>query len=140
MIDVNKITPEVVKKAVSHLNTGKSDPTFLFSSECLINAPDILYEHLANVYKIFLIHGHVSLVLLLSTLVPLIKDRPSLADKSTPISPFSLSKISVGIGPSSPQTSPSPISASAICDNGAKSPDAPNEPIRGTTGITPLFR
>ena len=32
------------------------------------------------------------------------------------------------------------ISASAICDKGAKSPDAPKEPMRGTTGIISRFR
>ena len=38
-------------------------------------APDILYHHLAEVIKSFLVHGHVSQHLLLATLVPLVKDK-----------------------------------------------------------------
>ena len=38
-----------------------------------------MFEHLSNIIKAFLIHGHVSVVLLLSTLVPLIKNK--LGDK-----------------------------------------------------------
>ena len=73
--DVNKVTPNVVKDAVNHLNNDKSDPMFSFSSDCFKNAPDSLFVHLSNIFKIFLIHGHVSLFLLLSTMVPLIKDK-----------------------------------------------------------------
>ena len=40
----------------------------------LKKSPNNLYEHLSSVIKSFLIHGHVSVLLLLSTLVPLIKD------------------------------------------------------------------
>ena len=47
---------------------------FLYS-DCLKNAPSILFEHLEFIIKSFLIHGHVSTVLLLATLVPLIKDK-----------------------------------------------------------------
>ena len=71
---VEKITPNLVKEAAKHLNSNKSDPEYSFSSDCLKNAPDQLFEHLSQVFKIFLIHGHVSLSVLLSTMVPLIKD------------------------------------------------------------------
>ena len=76
---VNKVTPEVVKDAVMHLNNEKTDPQFSFSSDCFKNAPDQLFEHLSNIFKIFLIHGHVSLFVLISTMVPLIKNK--LGDK-----------------------------------------------------------
>jgi hypothetical protein len=33
--------------------------------------------------------------------------------------------------------SPSPIRTSAACASGARSPDAPTDPIDGTTGVTP---
>ena len=77
--DVKKVFPEVVKSAIGNLNPGKTDPVFKFSSDCLINGPDNLNEHLSNVIQAFLIHNHVSMILLLSTLVPLIKDK--LGDK-----------------------------------------------------------
>ena len=76
---VEKVTAEVVKEAVMHLNNDKTDPQFSFSSDCLKNAPDQLYQHISQIFKIFLIHGHVSLFLLLSTMVPLIKNK--LGDK-----------------------------------------------------------
>ena len=75
LADVDKVTPETVKKAASHLNNNKSDPTFSFSSDCVKNGPDLLYTHLSVALKSFLIHGHVTLFLLIATLVPIIKDK-----------------------------------------------------------------
>ena len=73
--DVVKVTPDIVKQAVHKLKSGKSDPVFSFSSDCFKNAPDILYAKLANLLQGFIIHGHVTIVLLLATLVPIIKDK-----------------------------------------------------------------
>ena len=73
--DVDKVTPEIVKEAARRLKPGKSDSVYSFTSDCLRNAKDSLYEKLAVVLKGFLIHGHVTLVLLLATLVPIIKDK-----------------------------------------------------------------
>ena len=47
----------------------------MFSSDCFKNAPDILFNRLCCLIQGFLIHGHVTLVLLLATLVPIIKDK-----------------------------------------------------------------
>ena len=73
--DVQKVTPNVVKEAASNLRNSKTDPVYNFSSDCIKNGPDILFSLLASVFRIFLIHGKVSLFLLLATLVPLIKDK-----------------------------------------------------------------
>ena len=73
--DVKKVTPAIVKEATSRLKNGKSDPVFLFSSDCFSNAPNILFSHLSIILQSFLIHGHVSTFLLLATLVPIIKDK-----------------------------------------------------------------
>ena len=75
LVEVLKVTPDVVKEAAQKLKSGKSDPVFSFSSDCFKNAPDILYAKLANLLQGFLIHGHVTIVLLLATLVPIIKDK-----------------------------------------------------------------
>ena len=40
----------------------------------MINGPDILHKHLANLFRIFLIHGQVALILLLCSLIPIVKD------------------------------------------------------------------
>ena len=73
--DVLKVTPEVVKEAAHKLKSGKSDPVFSFSSDCFKNASDQMFEKLAMMIQSFLIHGHVTLILLLATLVPIIKDK-----------------------------------------------------------------
>ena len=39
---VKKITPDLLKKAVSKLKPGKSDPIYSFSSDCFINGCDSL--------------------------------------------------------------------------------------------------
>ena len=75
MVDIMKVTPDVVKEAAQKLKPGKSDPIFSFSSDCFKNAPDALYVKLTNLLQGFLVHGHVTLVLLLATLVPIIKDK-----------------------------------------------------------------
>ena len=51
----------------------KADPSFSFISDCIKNAPEILFCHLETIIRSFLIHGHDSLILLLATLVPLVK-------------------------------------------------------------------
>ena len=73
--EVEKVTPKLVKEAVSHIKSNKSDPVCDFTSDCIKNAPDKLFVHLSEVIKSFLIHSHVSIILLLATLVPLIKDK-----------------------------------------------------------------
>ena len=73
--EVFKITAEVVKEAVSHLKKNKTDPIFRSTSDCLSNAPPIFFEHLAIVFRSWLIHGHATELLLISTLVPIIKDK-----------------------------------------------------------------
>ena len=73
--DVHKITPDVVEKAVSQIKSGKSDPVNTFSSDCIKRAPKRFFEYLALIFRSYLIHGHISQVLMLSTLVPLLKDK-----------------------------------------------------------------
>ena len=58
--------------------------------------------------------------------VPLISDSPSLARSVTGAMPCDSS---------APAVSPSPISASATCASGARSPLAPSEPCSGTVGV-----
>ena len=73
--DVLKVTPAIVKEAAKKLKCGKSDPVFSFSSDCIKNAPDILFVELSKLLQGFLVHGHVTLILLLATLVPIIKNK-----------------------------------------------------------------
>ena len=73
--DVQRITPSLVEEAIGRLKNNKSDPLFNFSSECLKNAPVVLCEQLTLLFRHYLTHGYISLVLMLSTLIPLVKDK-----------------------------------------------------------------
>ena len=73
--EVDKVTTVVVKEATSKLSDGKSDPVFLYSSDCFKNGTDKLFELLSIAFRGFLIHGHFSVFLLLATLIPIIKDK-----------------------------------------------------------------
>ena len=72
---IEKVTPEIIKKAASRLKAGKSDSVFMFSSDCIKVESKSLAALLASVFQSFLIHGHVTKILLLATLVPIIKDK-----------------------------------------------------------------
>ena len=39
------------------------------------NAPPILCELLAKLFRMYLIHGHISSIIMVSTVIPLIKDK-----------------------------------------------------------------
>ena len=73
--DIEKVTPSVVKEASRKLENGKSDPVHKFSSDCLKNAPDSFFDKLSFVIRSFLVHGHVTIYLLLATLVPIVKNK-----------------------------------------------------------------
>ena len=73
--DIDRLTPDIVKKAAYHLKNNKTDPSYLYSSDCLKNGPEQLFSHLSSALCSFLVHGHVTTFLLLATLVPIIKDK-----------------------------------------------------------------
>ena len=73
--EIRKIDRGIIKKALRKIKSGKSDPIWDYSSDFFKNAPDILYDNLAAIMQSFLIHGHVSDIILLATLVPLVKDK-----------------------------------------------------------------
>ena len=75
LVHVRKVTAFKVKEAADHLNAGKTDPVFDFSSDSLKNGPTLLYEHLSLILQALLIHSHVSQFLLLAVLVPIVKDK-----------------------------------------------------------------
>ena len=57
---------------------GKGDVNFSFSSDCLTNGPKILLNHLASLFRVFLVHGRVADILLMCSHVPIVKN--NLAD------------------------------------------------------------
>ena len=73
--EVARVTPSIVKEATSKLKSGKSDPVYSFSSDCIKVESEKLAELLSIIIQCYLIHGHVTRFLLLATLVPIIKDK-----------------------------------------------------------------
>ena len=72
--EVLKIDDDLVREALNKMKSGKSDVSFDYSSDCLINGPRSLHKHLANMFRMFLIHGQVAVILLLCSLIPIVKD------------------------------------------------------------------
>ena len=72
---VNRITHDVLKNCCSKLKPGKTDPIMNITSDFFKNGPTTLYLALASCLKCFIKHAHVSDFLLLSTMVPIIKDK-----------------------------------------------------------------
>ena len=75
MIDVERITPSIIKEAISKLKNDKTDPLYQFNSECMKYAPEILHQLLSDLFHMLLIHGHISSIVMVSTVIPLIKDK-----------------------------------------------------------------
>ena len=72
--DVEAVTANIIKNSAQKLKPGKSDPSFSFLSDCIKNGPEVLYAVLARMYQGFMIHAHITKGLLISTLVPIVKD------------------------------------------------------------------
>ena len=73
MKDINLISGAVVKNAATRLKPGKADVSGSFSSDTILNAPDIFFEQIALIYRSWLVHGTVSLHLLACAFLPLFK-------------------------------------------------------------------
>ena len=57
MLEVDKITAEVVKQAVCNMKSGKADVSDSYSSDLLLHSPDCVFDELAAVFRSFLVHG-----------------------------------------------------------------------------------
>jgi hypothetical protein len=69
------ITRDDVIIAVQHMKSGKREGDSLFSSDCIINAPDTLHVHLSMLISALFNHGFVMDELTVSTIVPILKQR-----------------------------------------------------------------
>ncbi len=73
---VNLITEATVKMVTQKkLKASKTDATTTITSDLLIHAPDKLFKILAICFRGYIVHAHVSKFLLISTMVPIIKDK-----------------------------------------------------------------
>ena len=70
MHEVMKITGESVKEAAGLMKLGKGDVTGGYTSDAILNGPDLLFDQLATVFRRRCVHGTVTLTLLLSNSQP----------------------------------------------------------------------
>ena len=71
--EVQKVTGAIVKQACSRMRPGKTDVTGSYTSDVLLNAPDCLFDHLAAIFRSYLVHGTVSAQILCCAFLPLFK-------------------------------------------------------------------
>ena len=71
--EVEKVTGRIVQQAAMKMKPGKVDVSQGYSSDSLLNAPPILFEKLAAVFRSFLVHGSITLSILSCSLMPLLK-------------------------------------------------------------------
>ena len=58
--DISLFNGDLVKEAIKKLKTDKSDVSGDFTSDCLKGAPFAIHEHLAALFRTFLLHGYIS--------------------------------------------------------------------------------
>ena len=87
------MTSDVGREVSKNLKNDKSDPLLSFSTDCIKNGSDKLFYLLSLLIKSFLMHGHVTLFLLLATLVPTIKDKLGRNDSSKNYRSIAISSI-----------------------------------------------
>ena len=77
---VARVTGDIVKKAVCSMKPRKSDVSGCYTTDALLNAPDILFEQLAVVFRSWITHGKITPSMLACCYLPLLKS--SLKDPS----------------------------------------------------------
>ena len=73
MLEVNRISGEAVKEAAGLMKSGKADISGGYSSDAILNGPDILFEKLAAVFRSWCVHGTVTPTLLACAFLSLLK-------------------------------------------------------------------
>ena len=91
--DVEKVSAEVIGDVIKEIKANKNDPVYTFNSNCIKHASTTLHQHLANIIKCYLIHGHVSNILLIATIIPLIKDKTGDIESSDNYRSIALSSV-----------------------------------------------
>ena len=71
---LDRIDEALVSKALAKMKANKKDALFETVSDCYINGPPELLQHLTVLIRIFLVHGSIPSSILVCTLLPLVKD------------------------------------------------------------------
>ena len=73
--EVCKVTGSVVKEAVCSMKPRKTDVSACFTTDALLNAPDILFEQLAVIFRSWITHGKITPSMLAFCFLPLLKSQ-----------------------------------------------------------------
>ena len=73
-IKLDQVNEPLVKRALGTMKSCKKDSLFDTVSDCYLNGPPQLVQHLTRLIKMYLVHGYVPSAILICTLTPLIKD------------------------------------------------------------------
>ena len=71
--DLSVITPNILKTAAKSLKSSKNDVSEQFKSDSLIYAPDVLFDRLAFLFKVFFTHADFPEEILACAFVQLLK-------------------------------------------------------------------
>ena len=74
LVQAERITEEVIAKALKKMKPGKNYALYDFQSDCLIHGPPELVHHLTHLIRSFVIHGQIPSIIMLCTLLPIVKD------------------------------------------------------------------
>ena len=90
--EIQKLTAETIKKAAGKMKPQKMDVSQGFTSDCILHAPDILFQLLALTFQSWLVHGTVTQSVLSCAFIPLIKGQkdPGKSDSYRAIASSSL--------------------------------------------------
>ena len=92
---LNKITPNLLSKIINKMKKGKNDVQYDWRSEALKHANIVISSHVSNLFRIYLVHNHMTLALLKSALIPIIKDPNSMQSSSENYRAIAISSIIV---------------------------------------------
>ena len=71
--EANKLNAGIVRAAVEMLKAAKGDVSGYFTSDAIINGPQILFDQLSDIFKSFVIHGTVTEEVIACAFLPLWK-------------------------------------------------------------------
>ena len=72
--EIDKITVVLIKDIISNLKLGKNDEYFDWGTDALIYSVDVISPYFRDMFRAFLVHGHVSDLFMYSALIPIIKN------------------------------------------------------------------
>ena len=71
--EIMKVTGEIVKEAITKMKPHKMDVSQGYTSDCLLHAPDILFNQLSMVFQDWMRHGVITQSILECAFIPLLK-------------------------------------------------------------------